>query len=132
MSEVTILTSGPQARSGASEAFDASGFSTLRLDLKVSANHGVSPWVKLFVETAPAATGPWKTLVEKHYSSAQGNAWPSRERVVLAGFDAFVRLRWEGGRLGEPKYGGPAQEAPDLIDPQFVIGLTGDGQPDAT
>ena len=129
MSAVTILTNAAQARSGASSAFDATAFSTLRLDLRVSADLGVSPMLKTFVETGPTSAGPWRVIDERSYHHSRD--WPTSSRVALSGFDAFVRLRWEGGRHGEPKYSGPAQEAPSLVDPKFVIGLAGDGQPNA-
>jgi hypothetical protein len=51
--------------------------------------------------------------------------WPTVQRVVLAGFDSFVRLRWAAGRQGE------WLDAPELADIGLIVGLSGDGQPDA-
>jgi hypothetical protein len=137
MSAVTILTNASQTRSGQSDALDVSAFSTLRLDLRLTANHGLKPRITTYVETAPAASGPWRVIDERHYSGV----FPGKERITLAGFDSFVRLRWDGGCESEsltksygPPYsanGGTLVGTRGAIDPGFVIGLSGDGRPDA-
>ncbi len=101
----------------------------MRLDLTSEANLGVSPYLRLYFETAAVATGPWTTLQELYYHP---DNWQHRTRVVVAGFDTFVRLRWSGGRQYETTgtTSNPS-EAKTLINPGFVIGLSGDGKPDS-
>jgi len=146
MSAVTILTQGSQARSGSSSALDVTAFSTLRLDLVARADLGVSPFLRTYVETAPATTGPWRVVDERHMTTGAAvgatHAWPAgfTTRITLGGFDKFVRLRWAGGCEGQgstktyaPPYtgnGGTLISENLGTDPQFVIGLTGDGKPD--
>jgi len=137
MSAVTVLANAPQARSGESDALSVAEFSTLRLDLLLTADHGVQPYITTYLESGPTADGPFTVLDERHYS----RAFPGKERIVVAGFDAFIRLRWSGGSENEsitrsygPPYsptGGTLTGERGAIDPGFVIGLTGDGQPDA-
>ena len=126
MSAVEILEQGAQARTGASDAFDASGFSTLRLDLFSTADHGLHPFCHLYIETASASAGPWRVAESFSFTASnRPDDWPTKQRVVLAGFDSFVRLRWSAGRQGE------WLDAPETVDIQLVVGLSGDGQPDA-
>jgi len=124
MSAVEILAVGSQARTGTSEALDVSGFSTLRLDLTASANFGLSPWLRAYIETARVAAGPWRTIDARHYTTG---SWPAAgvDRITLGGFDALVRLRWESAREAEQP------SSADKEDIALVLGLDGDGQPDA-
>jgi hypothetical protein len=137
MSAVTILANASQARSGQSDALDVSAFSTLRLNLQLTGDHGRHPHIRTFIETAAAAAGPWRVIDERRWS----RVLPGTERITLAGFDSFVRLRWAGGCEGEgitKSYGAPYGPGggtligeSGAINPQFIIGLTGDGKPDA-
>src|SRR5262245_53671315 len=80
-----------RASNGVSTPVDTSAHAVLRLDLTLTANLGASPDVRLFIEHGPAAEGPWSVLVEKHFTR---DSWGQSRRVVLASFDAFMRLRW--------------------------------------
>lgn len=138
MSSITILTNGPQARSGQSDALDVSSFSTLRLDLRLTANHGVQPYITTYIESGPTASGPWTVIDENSYKVG---SFPGKARITLAGFDNFVRLRWAGGCSGDtpnrsygPPYGpggGTLISETYTFNPEFVIGLNGDAKPDA-
>lgn len=122
MSAVTILTYAAQAATGSGAAVDVSAFSTLRLDMQLAADLGTSPELMLTIEDAPAATGPWRTVETRRFvATAVGEpfGWSGRGRFLLAGFDSFIRVSWTGSAQG-----------PGV--PAFLIGLTGDGQPDAS
>jgi hypothetical protein len=121
MSAVTILSSALQDDTGAGSAVDVSAFSTLRLNWSALADIGRLAYghLRLFIETGPSASGPWRTVYDRQLN--QGN-WEPSPRVVLSGFDTFVRARWEG-------------KMPRINNEQttkfFTIALAGDGQPNA-
>lgn len=141
MSAVTIRTVAAADRSGESTPVDVSAFSTLRLDLQASANMGLDPTLRVEVQHGPTENGPWTVLERKQFFASRvppdENAWPSRPtRIVLSGFDRYVRLQWWGGKSGEARSaysaGNPnAPVAAELTDIGLVLGLAGDGQPDA-
>ncbi|HKY37214.1 MAG TPA: hypothetical protein VJN18_14825 [Polyangiaceae bacterium] len=121
MSAVTILTSALQDDSGAGAAVDVSTFSTLRLNWSALADVGRlgMGYLRLFIETGPSASGPWRIVYERQLNSG---GWDPAPRAVLSGFDSFVRARWDG-------------KMPRVNNEQstkfFTIALTGDGQPNA-
>ncbi len=119
MSSVTILASAAQDDAGTGAAVDVSAFSTLRLNWQVDTDHGRHPHIALAIDSAPTADGPW-TEVSRLSMDGSPQRWVHRPRVVLAGFDSFVRARWKGriDRL-----------ANDTAK-AFTIGLVGDGKPD--
>ena len=123
MSAITLLTYGAQAKSGASDAVDVSAFSTLRLDATKLADLGQRPWLKLYIETRAAATAPWRVIWERYYTLNDADL-VGKQRIVLSGFDNFVRVRWEAKR----QY---SQDDNDPISIGLHLGVTGDGQPDA-
>jgi hypothetical protein len=84
--------------------------------------------LRFYIETSWSASGPWRTARELPRNA---NGFAFDERVVLSGFDTHMRVRWEGRGAHEPVYSGPAHEAPPLRDLGFVLGLVGDGKPDA-
>lgn len=99
---VEILASGPQAAEGQSDWFDASAYSTLRLNLLASADMGARLGADLhfYLETTEGAGRPVVTLWRERYGTALGQTWRNRTRIALAGFDNLVRLRWEGHAEG--------------------------------
>lgn len=128
MSAVTILTSGLQDDVGAGAAVDVSAFSTLRLDWSALVNIGrlAQGSLRLFIETGPSASGPWRIVYEQQLNQS---GWNPKLRAVLSGFDSYVRARWAGSfprinnEQGDPRY----SIAPEKF---FTIGLAGDGKPD--
>ena len=115
MSAVSILTSALQDDAGAGAAVDVTAFSTLRLNWSVATDLGRARYLRLFIETASVAAGPWRQV---HELQLDANGWETRPRLVLSGFDAFVRARWEGG------FGRTLNENATKF---FTIGLTGEG-----
>ena len=130
MSAITILTPAAQSRTGTSSAFDATGFSTLRLDISARCDFGTEPWCRFYIETSASSTGPWRPLSERYFvhDHISPNFWPRNgvERVVLSGFDKFVRCRWEARRQSETP-----DNAATGVNIGLYLGLAGDGQPDA-
>jgi hypothetical protein len=127
MAAITILAAGAQGRSGVSAALDVSAYSTLRLDIPLSADMGLEPYVRMYLEAAPAAGGPWAVVWERYFHYAQ--SWPrnGRERVVVGAPDNFIRVRWEGGRQSESgRAVSNPSEAPVLPNLGFNFGVTGD------
>jgi hypothetical protein len=132
MSAVSILASALQDDAGTGAALDVSAFSTLRLNWSVSADIGRMNnmgHLRLFIDTAPSAGGPWHVAYERQLDA---NGWDPKPRTVLSGFDSFVRARWSGyfPRTTEMERGRPQYN--EAATKFFTIGLTGDGQPDAS
>lgn len=132
MSAIAIVTGGVKAPSGTGGAVDVSAKHTLRLIWRVLTTRGLEPYIRLFVDTAPTANGPWTVMHEKYIKSNEPSysaaAWNNGEvRVQLAGHDSFVRGRWAGAAGGavDPVAGDP------VGDPEFNIELAGDAKPDA-
>jgi hypothetical protein len=99
---------------GASTPVDVSSHTVLRLDVDARANLGAFPDVRLHFEHGPTASGPWLVLLEKHLT---GPTWPSgAARVVLDGFDNFVRVRWSA-------------KAGNHASLDFSLGVSGEGTP---
>lgn len=125
MSAITVLAAGPKAKSGTSTPLDVSAHAALRLDLTLLADLGTRPQLDLWIETGPAATGPWTELT--HFRQLAGDpgysphAWQTQRRLPLSSIDTFVRARWVGQANANSGDG----------DPQLVLGITGDGKPDA-
>jgi hypothetical protein len=130
MSAVEILAPGSQARTGTSNAFDANGFSTLRLDLSARADLGLEPWCRFYIETSRSSSGPWREIYSRYFVAdhINPNYWPrsGSEPVSLGGFDRYVRCRWEARRQSETPDN--AASGPNL---SLYLGLAGDGQPNA-
>jgi hypothetical protein len=126
MAAITLLTAGPQERSGASTPVDVSAYSTLRLNVRVAANRGhiSNPTVRLYIESGPSSSGPWSTVWEQVYNSHE---WPNDKRVVLGALDAFARVRWvaRGASEAVKTYGNPSED-PGLPDLGLVFGIAGD------
>lgn len=125
MSAITLLTAGAKARSGTSTPLDVSAHAALRLDLTLLANLGTTPTLDLWIETGPAATGPWVELhhIKQHAGDpgSSPRAWQTPRRLTLVGIDNFVRARWVGQATANSADG----------DPQLNLGITGTGLPDA-
>lgn len=99
---------------GASTPLDVSAHTTLRLDVDARANMGADPDVRLFFEHAITAAGPWATLLEKQLTA---QTWPhGTARVILDGFDSFVRVRWVAKTRNH-----------DALN--FSLGVSGEGIP---
>lgn len=126
MSAVTILTSAAQPDSGNGSAVSVAAYSTLRLDWTVSADLGREPGLELFIDTAPTAAGPWRQIAEKkmdaRHPASSPYFWEGKPRVVLSGFDAYVRARWTGRANNNTANGDTAMK--------LTLALTGDGKPD--
>ncbi len=76
----------PSPKYGA--AVDVSAKSTIRLTLPAKPRSMTCNWfLEVGIQTAPAANGPWRDLETFHLDDA-------RDRVVVVGFDAFVRARY--------------------------------------
>jgi hypothetical protein len=108
---------------GTGDAVDVSPHAVLRLTIAIDANLGASPQADLWIETAPASTGPWAIAWSRRMSTGvpAGNgdaAWHPRPRAVIGAVDSFARLRWSvrGGNAGLG----------------LSIGCTGEGIPDAS
>lgn len=127
MSAVTLLTAALQDDSGAGDAVDVSALSTLRLDWSTLADMGRlrHGYLRLFVETRSHASVPWRVVYERQLDA---NSWDTKPRVVLSGFDTYVRARWEG-RF--PRINNEQALNGLAATKFFTIGLAGDGQPDA-
>lgn len=134
MSAITVFTYSAVDDSGAGSAVDASAFSTLRLTLRFTANLGTEPQLVAIVEDAPLSTGPWRSIAERQYSAAQGDAptrWPSTDSIILSGFDKFIRLRWvASARSNFTRVINNRPHDPNLRTAGLSIGLSGDGKPD--
>jgi len=120
MSAITILTSAAQNDSGTGAAVDVTAYNTLRLNWAAVADLGMQATasLRLFIDTAPSASGPWTTIYERQLDA---NGWELSPRVTLSGFDSFVRARWDGKfpRSGE-------QQRTSPITKVFTVGLTGE------
>ncbi|HKO46630.1 MAG TPA: hypothetical protein VJV79_02850 [Polyangiaceae bacterium] len=131
MSAVTIVSAGAKSGVATASAVDVSSFSTLRLNAAVLANLGKQPYIDLYLEQAPASTGPWRALWSKRMETGSppgnDNAWTSAVRIVLSGFDSYVRARWSAvatANIG--RFNGELDNSPELN-----LAITGDGKPDA-
>lgn len=123
MSAVTILTSALQGDSGTGDAVDVSAYNTLRLSWSALFDtYGLRDpncYLRLVIETAQVAGGPWREIYRRQLDSSNYETTP---RVVLSGFDSFVRARWEGQF---PRSGEQQRTAP--VTKVFTIGLAGEG-----
>lgn len=119
MSAISILTSGPQPKEGASSPVDTSAFSTLRLDVKVLADLGLDPWLRYWIETRAGTTSPWRTLHYGAFDHALGTWTGDFTQRVIVTPDNETRIRWSG----DTRFVFPATP--------FTISCAGDGKPDA-
>jgi hypothetical protein len=132
MSSVTILAAGAKANAGTSTPVDVSAFSTLRLTAAVLANIGKAPELDVYIETASASTEqPWRVVWHRRQNAntPPGNeqAWECATRIVLSGFDSFVRVRWgAAATMNCGMFNGELQNSVELN-----LAITGDGKPDA-
>jgi|GEM_PF-3842045 len=134
MSAITLLTSALQNDTGAGAAVDVSAYNTLRLNWTALADLGQdrNASLQIFIETAAAASGPWRAIYERQLDA---NGWEVAPRLVLSGFDSFVRARWAGrfGRtVNEGAYysytgpQGPSGSPQIAATKKFTIGLAGE------
>lgn len=115
MSAVTILAHADHGAEGVGDAVDVADFTVLRLETTAAPNYGDSRWEAIIdLETAPAATGPWRQLTR-----LADHRVPVKKRSIVNDHDAFVRVRWSitSHALG--------------VALSFPIGVTGEGKPDA-
>jgi hypothetical protein len=132
MSAITIVAAGAKANAGTSTPVDVSAFSTLRLTAAIAANCGKGPYLDVYIETASASTGqPWSTVWHRRQQTATppGNeqAWVGAVRIVLGGFDSFLRVRWDAApTVNCGMFNGVLDNSVELN-----LSVAGDGQPDA-
>jgi hypothetical protein len=133
VSAVTILAAGAKANASTSTPVDVSAFSTLRLNAAVLANLGKGPYIDIFIETASASTGqPWRVVWHRFQSTgtppgANEQAWESATRIVLSGFDSFLRVRWVA--VATQNFGMLNGVLDNSVE--LNLAITGDGKPDA-
>ena len=119
MSAVELLAAGAKAASGTGSAVDVSAHAVLRLNGTFASDQSKAADLYVALDHGPSSSGPWTPLHEIRMRA--GSSWRSADRIVLAGFDDFVRVRWEA------RVGMGAQQ-PDI---QLAFGITGEGIPDA-
>jgi hypothetical protein len=136
MAAVTLLTFGAQAASGSSTPLDVSAGGVLRLDARYEAGPaGSSVELTFVIESGPTDAGPWTAHFERRMrQNGEGPyVWRSKERIVLEGFDTFVRARWES-TVGSYNMSPSERELREsaiasLNDPKLRLGLSGERVP---
>jgi hypothetical protein len=96
----TLLATAAQAASGTSAAVDVSALAILRADIDLGATSLPGGGeLSVSLDHGPTSSGPWAEL--QTFLMATGAqpgspyTWPAgKKRVVLSGFDAFMRVRW--------------------------------------
>jgi hypothetical protein len=134
MAAVTILASALQNDSGTGAPVDVSAYSTLRLNWTALVDLGqyTTTYLRLIIETAATAAGPWREIYRRQQDANTG--WDCAPRMVLVGFDALIRARWEGSyprTLNEGAYyssvGPQGPGAPTIpAVKKFTVGLAGE------
>lgn len=117
MAAITVLTFATQSEvastenpgasvsAGSGAGLDVSASAICRLDIRCEADMGTEPQAEIYLDTAPASTGPWTEVFKKKMNSGEPpyspHVWANSTRVVITP-DNFVRARWkvQGTRRG--------------------------------
>lgn len=121
MAAVTLLAAAAQAPTGTGSAVDVSAHAQLRLDIVAQPNLGTGPELEVWIDTGPAAVGPWTEIYRLQMSAGHPPhaplAWLRSTRALVGNFDAFARVRWSARATKNSGDG----------NPQLTLGVTGEG-----
>jgi hypothetical protein len=126
LSVVTIKTTAAASDTGESAGFDASAFSSARLDWYVVGDLGRNVEIRLQLFDAPTANGPWREIWSRNMQASNANTndsqcWTTTPRASLSGFDSFLKCAWSGRARQNVAFGDTTA--------RFTIGLAGTALP---